>query len=401
MQIVILGGGIVGLTMANLLSQAADLNIILIESKAIDFKWDPASYDIRCSAITRASQNIFKHIGIWQQIVATRVGMYNKMQVWDENTHNTLNFSAIDIAQADLGHIVENRLILRALWDTLHAKHNVTVVFGTAQKLEQHTGFSRLYVNHSYIDAQLIIGADGADSWLRNTVNIDVIQQEQKQHALVATIKTQLVHDYTARQCFTRSGAIAFLPLDQTNLSSIVWSAAPDKIAGLMQLTDSEFCKLLAQEFDNRLGELALHGERACFPLRMLHAKSYIASRIALIGDAAHIVHPIAGQGLNLGVMDAAALAEILITQAELRKDIGQQAVLRKYERWRKGNNLAVLILGQVLKTAFASPDSMLRGLCNIGLLGVERLPIVKQVMASFAMGLNSDIPICAKSSYD
>lgn len=398
MRIIILGGGIVGLTAAALLAQNEQIKIILIEANQPTLQWDNTKYDLRCSAISRSSQQVFRHIGVWDKICTQRVGMYNQMHLWSSDVTDKFIFDAAQIKQPDLGHIIENRIMLKALWDYISSKNNIIIKFGSAEQIKQQASKNYLNINDEQIDAELIIGADGADSWLRRAVNIQVQCHSDQQQALVATVLSKDPHANIARQRFTANGPLAFLPLDQECLSSIVWSGSKEQIAEIISLDDSEFCKRLQNEFSNELGKLNLYGARASFPLRMQHAETYIADRVALIGDAAHVVHPLAGQGLNMGLMDAATLAEVVINAAILRQDIGARTVLRKYERWRKGPNLGMLTIINAFNMQYANNVQLFGVLRDTGLQVVNKLPVIKANMMHYAMGISNDLPKCAKS---
>ena len=241
MRVVILGAGVVGLTMANLLAQDTNLNITLIDSHQPQLTWDAAGYDLRCSAITRAAQNVFCYLNVWSDILAARVGVYEKMSVWDSNSNAKINFAAKDLSEEDLGHIIENRVMQRALWQKLQQEHRVSFIIGKANKIEPCPQYNRIYVNDLILEAQLIIGADGADSWLRQMAYIPTVARQRQQSALVAVVRSELRHERTARQVFTANGPIAFLPLDQPNLSSIVWSASSAKIQQLLTPSRKSF----------------------------------------------------------------------------------------------------------------------------------------------------------------
>lgn len=397
MDVIILGGGIVGLTMANLLAKDPNITITIIEANKPVLDWDPSGYDLRCSAITRATQNIFTHLQIWSDITCERVAMYDKMLVWDKNESAKINFAANEIFSENLGHIVENRVMQRVLWRKALSTPAIQIVAGSPHKLEQQEKFTRLYIDGYHMDARLVIGADGAESWLRKTANIPVHTWEHRQSSLVATINSELAHHNTAMQRFAPDGPLAFLPLTQPNLSSIVWTSTPDKIQQLLSMDAQKFCLQLSEEFSHKLGNLQLQGGRAAFPLRMLHARNYIAARIALIGDAVHVVHPLAGQGLNLGILDAAALAEVVLHAASLGNDFGQHTILRKYERWRKGHNIATLAMVEGFKRAFATTLPTITALRSLGVNAVNDLSLAKNAMISFAMGLSGDLPASAK----
>lgn len=388
MDIVVLGGGIVGLTVANLLARNSDINLTLIDPQTPQLAWNNSEYDKRCSAIAASTRKVFESIGIWQDIINERVGIYNEMLIWDQDPQVQVHFTAAAISTDNLGHIVENRIVQKALYNKLSSKNNVDIVVGSANDLEQHPNFVRIHVSGRHIECKLVIGADGINSWLRNKVNIDALGWDYKHSSLVATIKSQLPHNNTARQRFMPDGPLAFLPLDDQYLSSIVWSSDPNKIKYLMQLEPQEFCKQLAAEFAFTLGDLELHGGRADFPLRMLHSNKYVSQRIALVGDAAHVIHPLAGQGLNLGVLDAAALADIL-QQAYLHQyDFGKLAILRKYERNRKSHNISMLALIEAVKQMFAINNKAFTKLRFNGMHCINNLNFVKNTMMHFAMGL-------------
>ncbi len=396
MQIVVLGGGIVGLCMANLLAMHKDFNIVLIETQPMYSEWDDRSYDLRVSAITRSTQYVLEYIGVWDEILKNRNASYDQMHVW-VNSSAQINFSAEQIGESDLGHIIENRILQRELYMRLLEQNNVQIIQGTAQQLMVQAASNQILVGEQVINAQLIVGADGANSWLRKTALLDAYVRDYPHSALVATLHSEVAHENIARQRFTPDGPLAFLPLADPHLSSIVWSAAPDKIAYLLQLPAEQFCAQLKDEFEQRLGSLTLFGARASFPLRMLHAQRYIAQRIALIGDAAHVIHPLAGQGLNLGILDAAALAEVVIAAAEQNQDIGSYKILRKYERWRKGHNTNMLALMEWVKNIFVPQTGLLALARNVGLQLVNEANMLKNFMMRIALGLNDDVPKYAK----
>lgn len=388
MDIVILGGGIVGLTIANILAQNSNLNITLVDANKPVLQWDNSQYDLRCSAIAAASSEVFTSIGVWQDIINDRVGCYDQMLVWDQEPDIKVHFAASEIGAANLGHIVENRVILRALHNKLLQCSNVEFIYGLAESVDFNAEKVNLRVAGRQIDCKLIIGADGANSWLRRCANIDVVGWDYNHSALVATIQSEIAHNNTARQRFMNDGPLAFLPLDVNNLSSIVWSSSPEKIASLMQLDSTQFNQQLSEQFANILGELKVIGERKSFPLRMLHAEKYVAARLALVGDSAHVIHPLAGQGLNLGIRDAAVLANILQQACLDGQDIGKLAILRKYERSRKGHNISMLALIEVIKRVFTIKNSTFTNLRFGGIRCINRISFIKNTMMKFAIGV-------------
>lgn len=379
---IILGGGVAGLTMANLLAQNTALNVTLIEAQQPDFTWDPKNYDLRCSAINQATQQVFAELGIWDSIKRERVGSYTEMLVWDKDFSSQVKFNHA------AGYIVENRLMQRELLYKLQQCNNVRIIYDRPQKLEILTDSNKIYLANTSLTANLIIGADGANSWLRQAAGLKTNGWTYQDLALVATVHTENSHNNIARQRFTPDGPLAFLPLQDPNLCSIVWSVAPQKINELLAINQLDFGSILAENFSNCLGKISLHGARASYPLKMLHTKSYIAPRLALIGDAAHVVHPLAGQGLNLGINDVIILTNLIATSIKNQQDIGSVKILRKYERTVKSHNVAAIAMIEIFKQMFAINDPMLQRIRSFGMQKVNNLNWLKQKMIDFATGI-------------
>lgn len=374
-QIIILGGGLVGLTMANLCAQNG-FNVALIESKEPNFskKYDDENFDIRCSAITLSSEKIFRRIGIWDDLVDQRVSPYQKMIVWDGAGFGEICFDAKEIDSCHLGHIIENGVMLKALWDK--AKSNKLIQFFCPYKP----------VDLSDLKAELIIGADGSKSWLREQGNISVTRSDYHQQALVATVKHELPHQQIAWQRFMPDGPVAFLPAAEPNTSSVVWTSSPEKTASHIKLGEIEFCKALGHAFDYRLGKVEKVYERLSFPLSKQHAQVYTKNRITLIGDAAHVIHPLAGQGLNLGILDTEALSETLIYGRENQCDLGHPQLLKRYERARKSHNLQMSAAMDFFKNIYSLENGLCLGLRGIGLNLVNNSQYLKKKIYQFAL---------------
>jgi 2-octaprenylphenol hydroxylase len=387
MQVIILGSGIVGLTAANLLAQDSKLNICVVDANIHSNSWGSSDYDIRCSAITHASQSIFNQLGIWQDIIADRAAAYDKMLVWDQEPKTKIQFSAAELGVANLGHVIENRVIHKALYKQLLANPNISIINSFATAIEFQKDYIKVTVGSQDIIGNLVIGADGANSWLRDNANIQVQRADYGHVALVACIESDLPHDSTARQRFMPDGPLAFLPLADQHYSSIVWSSKPEIIQELLLLEENVFCERLSATFAHTLGTLRLHGKRVSFPLEMMHATQYVMPRIALIGDAVHVIHPLAGQGLNLGLLDAACLAECVHNAILQHRDIGGYAVLRKYERSRKGHNLSMITLVDTLKRLFASENMFLKTLRGHSMHYLDNFDVAKNAMMRFALG--------------
>jgi 2-octaprenylphenol hydroxylase len=245
--------------------------------------------------------------------------------------------------------------------------------------------------------ARLIVAADGADSGVRASLNIGVRSLDMRQQAVVSTVRTERAHEGTARQKFLSTGPLAFLPLPEPHTSSIVWSADNVRAEALLRLDDDAFRTALASAFGDSLGTIEAVGVRAAFPLALAHADRYVLDRVALIGDAAHTVHPLAGQGVNLGFLDAAALAEVLLDAARERRDIGAYHVLRRYERWRKGDNLAMMAVTGGFRFLFGNDWPPLAGLRNLGLSVTNRIEPLKSSIMRRACGLVGDLPRLAR----
>ena len=396
-DIIILGGGLVGLTAANLCAQHG-FSVALVERQEPVIISDDKDFDIRCSAISKASQMLFQTIGVWGLMVQQGVSPYQQMHVWDASGFGEITFSAPEVGAADLGHIIENRVMQKALW--LHAKQNTGVHFFVpaypmALQIKPDHVFLTLNDQRD-IKAKLIIGADGGHSWLRRFINIESKEYDYHQSALVSTVRTELPHQQTAWQRFLPEGPVAFLPLnsresrqsDLGNLSTIVWTSTTAKTKALMSLTGAKFCQELAHAFDYRLGRVLSTAERRDFSLSCLRANHYIANRVALIGDAIHLIHPLAGQGVNLGLEDAKKLVEILFLANKRSSDIGHYLILRKYERARKGQILSTSLLMDFLNQTFIRKDTLSIGLRSIGLNLIDKTPFLKKRMILQAMGL-------------
>lgn len=391
-DIIILGGGLVGLTAANLCAQQG-FSVALIEQKEPDFSWDTAQYDIRCSTISRASQTIFQKLGVWKIMVEHRISPYQRMRVWDALGFGEISFDATEVAEPNLGHIIENRVMIQALWAAAEKDPNLTLFVpakpAVLQIEPEHICLTLNDApNEHKLRAKLIIGADGTQSWLRTTAGIQTTHKEYLQDALVATVQTELAHQETAYQGFLKEGPLAFLPLSDPQLSSIVWTATPETIKKMLALPDMEFRAELGHAFGYRLGDVLSVSERRSFSLNRLHAKPYIGERIALMGDAIHVIHPLAGQGLNLGLGDAQCLAEILSASQKKHQDIAHPVVLRKYERARKGQISSTLLAMEGFNRLFGDRNTLTIGLRSLGLNFVDKTSTLKKKIILTAMGL-------------
>lgn len=393
-DITIVGNGMVGATLAcAIATETKDLSIAIIDTSKLIEKPSTENFDLRVSAITRASENIFKNIGAWTLMENTRISPYRDMHVWDSKGNGVLHFDSADLAEATLGHIIENRVMQYALQQRVLSFDNITVIAPTSCKklIENEDHIVLLLEDDQVITTSLLVGADGSRSWVRQQAEITVRGWDYDQAALVAYVKTEKSHQETAWQRFMPSGPLAFLPL-LNGYSSIVWSTTPEHAKELQALNEDEFKKSLCIASDNTLGEIQSCSERAIFPLRFFAADNYIKPNLALVGDAAHTVHPLAGQGVNLGLADAAALAQTIIEAHQQAKAINAMSVLRQYERWRKADNLAMMVAVDGFKNLFGSELKVVREVRNSGMNLVNHVPVVKNTIIKQAMGLTGDL---------
>lgn len=388
-DIVIVGGGMVGATLACALGDSA-LKVILLEAGSGQYALPAQGYELRVSAITRASQRIFETLGVWPGIVARRISPYRDMHVWDATGNGVIHFDSAEIGESTLGHIIENNVITAALYERLSAFENVEVITNsqTAEITIDAENASLALINGNRIKTKLIIGADGSRSGIRQQFGISVRGWDYDHTAVVTYVKTSESHQETAWQRFLPSGPLAFLPLPD-NYSSIVWSTQAEQAQQLVSMPDEDFCTALGEAFDYTLGEIEQTGPRASFPLRFFVANDYVKPRLALVGDAAHTIHPLAGQGVNLGLADVASLAEVLLTAVKESRDIGSLPVLRRYERWRKADSMSLFVAMDSLKRLFGTEHPAVKWLRNFGLSLTDKLTPVKNHLVRSAMGLN------------
>ncbi|MGB1327346.1 MAG: UbiH/UbiF/VisC/COQ6 family ubiquinone biosynthesis hydroxylase [Porticoccaceae bacterium] len=399
-DIVIVGGGAVGSAVASLLGQITktaqsakkQLKIALIESSEPP-QFDPSKVDPRVAALTEKTRLIFEQIGIWNKVVDKRACAYKAMNVWDAEGTGRITFDCQQVQQPNLGHIVENSALVSSLVEQLKQQPNIEL-YCPANIVDyqlQQDSITLTLDNHSVLSAQLLIAADGANSAVREHFQFATKQWDYGQHAIVTTITTENPNQLTAWQRFMPTGPLAFLPLNNIGdnyCCSIVWSQDTKEAKRLMALEDKDFCKELSRASEHCLGQVLKIEKRHLIPLRQSHATDYVMPRVALIGDAAHSIHPLAGQGANLGFSDAQVLAEQIAKAFARDLDLGDVSVLKPYQRQRKPENLATMAAMEGFKRLFGAQNSTLRLLRNYGLSGINRMGAIKNKLIKQAMGL-------------
>ncbi|MFK5915450.1 MAG: UbiH/UbiF/VisC/COQ6 family ubiquinone biosynthesis hydroxylase [Woeseiaceae bacterium] len=395
-DIIIVGAGMVGATLAcGLAEEAEQLKIAVIDANEPKFDWDNNSYDMRVSAITRASQNLLNNVGAWQHIIEQRLSPYQDMFVWDSANSSSsfskgeLHFDSADMGETDLGHIIENRVIVKALHQRIKELQNIELLCpAVLTELIFNTENNTVTLdNENELTAKLIIAADGTRSWVRQKAGIAVKGWDFDQSALVTTVKTEKYHQDTAWQHFLTSGPLAFLPLTD-GYSSIVWSTSPEQAKRLTEISKEAFAIELENAFESKLGKVISVADRAVFPLRLFETLNYVKPRLALVGDAAHTIHPLAGQGVNLGLADVASLIEVIVDALNNKKDIGNLKVLRRYERWRRAENRSMLVAMDGLKRLFGSELNAVKDLRGLGVDITNKITPLKNLIMKQAMGI-------------
>lgn len=384
-EIAVIGGGITGAATACALA-AAGFDVQLIERGQAPAAVDAQVWDPRVYAISPGSAAFLDTLGVWSPVLASgRAGAMTRMQVWDREAARALSFDASDAGAETLGWIIEHRLLASAVWQALPsgcARTGVTV---------QGIRFDEDAVQLSLADgaqlrARLAIGAEGADSALRAAAGIDTAGWGYASTAIVCHLDCSEAHRGAALQRFLPSGPVALLPLSDGR-RSLVWSTSDADARALLALDDTEFAQHLEAAMQSAAGRVGALTRRLSFPLRLMHAQDYVAPRCALVGDSAHLIHPLAGQGLNLGLADARELAQQLDGARRAGRDWSALRTLRKYERARQAENLEMLAITDALGRAFALDLLGWRRLLSFGLQTVNRLTPLKQTLSQRAAG--------------
>lgn len=380
-DIVIIGGGLVGASLACALRDSG-LRLALIEGQPLP-KLDSA-WDSRIYAFTPGNVDFLHECGAWQRLDPSRIQQVEEMRVFGD-TGSRLNFSAYEIGAPELAFILESRLLQHALWQGLAAQDNLTLLH-PAQcadlSVREDAAHLRLQDGRE-IRAKLVIGADGRDSWVRHQAVMPEAPTPYHQHGVVANFSISKAHRGIAYQWFQPDGILALLPLPGRRIS-IVWSVSPEKSAELLALTHEAFCARVSEASNHTLGELQVITPPAAFALRVLNLAHLTKPRLALIGDAAHNVHPLSGQGVNLGLRDVRELAKVLSQRGAL--DCGDISLLRRYEKARQGDIMSMQLTTDTLKNLFVNDNPLLRTLRNVGLDATNRIVPLKKMLVRHAL---------------
>ena len=372
------------------------LDVLILDQRSSDPPTEPEP--IRVSALNIASQNILTALGVWNRLSREVKTPFEKIEVWDATGRGHLKFEAASIGIEQLGHIVSNPGICATLHQAINEHPNTSIIWADAitECVTSENKITVLTENGRTINSQLLVGSDGAKSKIRKLANIEHEANSYQQVAIVASVTTSKPHGSCARQRFLETGPLAFLPISN-NQCSIVWSSDLEEANRLLMLSDTAFSEALAAAFNYELGSIESVSLRRSFPLARQHAKRYIGDRIALIGDAAHTVHPLAGLGANQGISDAAALSQIINARHSENRDFSTRSVLRRYERWRSSENAFLLDTIDSLQKCFGIQNPVVSRARSAGLHLTDRSDILKRNLMHHAIGFGGQTPLLAQ----
>ena len=402
-DVTIIGGGINGAIMALALAKFG------FSSTIIDYKkkeTDKAhNFDGRSYALATASVRLLNSLDVWDEI-KNEAEPVNEIKVSDgllneSPSRFTLDFKKPTPDQDPLAQILEDHLLRCALLVKVKSNNKIRYIAGKkVEHFETSVKFAKTYLNDgSLIISKLIVGADGRNSWTARKANINYIKKDYDQTALVCAVSHEKPHQGVAYQHFFPSGPLAILPLKGKN-SSIVWTENKKQASEIMKLDDKEYMDILLPRFGKFLGKLRLVGKRFSFPLNLLLAENFISHRLALIGDAAHGVHPIAGQGLNAGLKDIAAFVQVLKEARQRGEDISSSMVLERYQVWRRFDSVSLTLTTDLFNTIFSNHYSLVRPFRNLGMGFINHFTPLKKSVIREATGLGGKIPDLMKDSY-
>ncbi|MBW4674635.1 MAG: FAD-dependent hydroxylase [Desmonostoc geniculatum HA4340-LM1] len=394
-DLVIVGGGIVGLTLASALKDSG-LSVLLIEAKVAS----AAVAKGQAYAVHMLSSLIYQGIGIWDKMLP-QIAKYCRVCLSDADYPGVVEFDTDDIGTPELGYVAEHQALLQPLQEFVQDCPNVTYlcpaeVVNTQYQRDAVSIDIKVAGELRTLKSKLLVAADGSRSPIRQAAGIKTSGWKYWQSCIVAFVKPEKPHNNTAYERFWSSGPFAILPLPG-NRCRIVWTAPHEEAKALCALDDEQFLRELTRRYGDRMGKLELLGDRFIFQVQLMQSDRYVLPRLALIGDAAHNCHPVGGQGLNLGIRDAAALAQVIQAAHKAGKDIGEIHILKRYERWRKLENLTILGFTDLLDRMFSNnflPVVLVR---RLGLWLLQRVPMLKVFMLKLMIGLKGRTPELAK----
>ena len=394
-EALIVGGGLVGLTLGSALA-GAGLPVAVVD-RADPTTMVAPEFDGRATAIANGSARVLQGIGLWDA-VAAHASAIKDIRVSDGDSLLFLHYDHREVGDEPLGHIIENRYLRLALYDHVRSLASLELLAPTeiADLTRSATGVVAELTDGRQIRARLLLACDGRNSELRDAAGIGVTRWRYQQTSIVCAVFHDRPHNNIAHERFLPGGPFAILPMtdaDGRHRSAIVWTDRDDVAPAMMALDDTAFVAELAPRFGDILGTLAMAGPRWSHPLGLSHAQRYIDQRMALVGDAAHAIHPIAGQGLNMGIRDIAALAEVVIDARRLGRDIGAPDILADYERWRRFDNLVLAVVTDVMNKLFSNDIAPVRVVRDLGLGTVNRIAPLRRNFMRHAMGTVGDLP--------
>ena len=386
-DIAIVGAGMVGLALARALKDAP-VSVVVIDTSPIH---KPLSDEpeLRVSAINAANQQALSELAVWQTLPENRLSPYTHMQVWDHDSFGRIAFNCDDLGAPSLGHIVENQALVNALSEVVKTQQNVTLLPSVRiDKVLAGKSETMLMLNNDdVVSCRLVVGADGANSAIRQHGNFPLTFKDYGHTAIVATVRTELPHGKVARQVFTPSGPLALLPLRDPNLCSIVWSQTSETAQSLLAQDNAEFAKGLQIAMNGEVGHITVESARMHFPLTMRYARQWLSDGLVIIGDAAHTIHPLAGQGANLGLQDAFALADSIQQLVCDEKPFYLARHLRPFERARKAEAVKMIAAMEGFKQLFGGDNPLKKLIRGVGMRTADAIPGIKQKFITQAMG--------------
>ncbi|GAA0685617.1 FAD-dependent monooxygenase [Marinobacterium maritimum] len=397
-DVLIVGGGMVGSALACALG-GSGLSVGVLESSLPEAYSPEQPHDLRVSALSIASERFLQNIVAWEGISSRRSCPYKRMKVWESSSQQgATEFNAADSGYSHLGHIVENRVVQLALLERVRQLENVDLISpARTRRIDYSPGATLVELETGeQVVGRLVVAADGGDSMVRQAAGIGVTKWDYHQQALVAGVTTAYGQEDITWQQFTPTGPLAFLPLSGHN-ASIVWYNTPNEVKRLRALPDDIFLEQLHARFPSELGQISEIQGRSSFPLRRQHAQQYALEGLVLVGDAAHMIHPLAGQGVNIGLLDAAALAEVLLAAHAQGEAIESLATLKRYEEQRRRHNLLMMQVMDGFYHVFSNDIAPLKLLRNLGLGLAGRVPPARKRVMEFAMGIRGSVPELAR----